>query len=277
MIENPQIYSREYFQQLHDVEERHWWSRGVRAIAETMIDRWAGGRTGLDVLDAGCGTGITLEWLHRYSAPHDVVGVDVSEHALDFCRARGHTSVANESVENLPYDDASFDLVVCNDVIQHLVDDREALREFWRVLRPGGCLNVRTNCKLGIGKDKAPASDNYRMYTTEELEEKLADAGFEVEQLTYVNMLASIKTLAQRVRHERDEEDYDDRGLPIRLMPPHLAWLDRTLHATLRAEARYLSAADRSLPFGSALLFSAVKPGRTAPEAARSVALAQAV
>lgn len=274
MSENPQIYSRAYFQQLHDVEERHWWSRGMRDIADAMIRRWAGGRTGLDVLDAGCGTGITLSWLRQYSAPKDVVGIDVSEHALDFCRARGHTSVANESVEDLPYDDASFDLIVCNDVIQHLVDDGRALREFHRVLRPGGCLNVRTNCKLGIGKDKAAASENYRMYTPEELEEKLTGAGFEVEQLTYVNMLASLKTLAQRVRRERDEADYDDRGLPIRLLPPHLAWLDRALHGLLQAEARYLADPDRSLPFGSALLFSAVKPTGPAASVERSAAVA---
>lgn len=276
MSENPQIYSRAYFQQLHDVEETHWWSRGMRDIADVMIQRWADGRTGLDILDAGCGTGVTLGWLRQYSAPKEVVGIDVSEHALDFCRARGFTSVANESVEDLPFEDDSFDLIVCNDVIQHLVDDRKALREFRRVLRPGGCLNVRTNCKLGIGKDKASASDNYRMYTPEELEEKLTEAGFEVEQLTYVNMLASIKSLAQRARAERDEEDYDDRGLPVRLMPPHLAWLDRALYGILQAESRYLANPGRALPFGSALLFSAINPGGPASKVGAETRLAEA-
>lgn len=65
---------------------------------------------------------------------------------------------------------------------------------------------------------------------------------------------------------ERDEEDYDDRGLPIRLMPPHLAWLDRTLYGTLRAESRFLANPDHALPFGSALLFSAINPGGPASE-----------
>ncbi len=261
MSANPQIYSQAYFQQLHDAEGTHWWSRGVRDVADAMIGRWADGRTGLDVLDAGCGTGVTLSWLGRYSAPGDVVGVDVSEHALDFCRAAGHATVAQASVEDLPHADGSFDLVVCNDVLQHLADDRRALAEIGRVLRPGGLLHARTNCKLGLG-DKAPAAADYRMYTPAELDRKVAEAGLEVEQMTYVNLLASLKTLAQRVRRERGEDTYRDRGLPLRQRPPSLGWLDRMLYATLRAEARYLADPARSLPFGSAILISAVKPDR---------------
>lgn len=257
---NPSIYSYAYFQQLHDVEERHWWSRGVRDIAGAMIGRHFANRRSLDVLDAGCGTGISLSWLRRYSAPKEVVGIDVSEHALAFCRGRGHDHVAEASVEDLPYDDASFDLIVCNDVIQHLRDDRQALREFHRVLRPNGVLNVRTNCKLAIGTDKAPASDDYWMYTPEELEEKVAAAELSMEQITYVNMLMSLKTLAKRYVRERKKTDYGDRGLPIRLLPERLSWLNEALHGVLRLEAAYLAAPTRTLPFGSALLFQAVKP-----------------
>ena len=231
----------------------------MRDTADVMIRRWADGRTGLDILDAGCGTGVTLGWLRQYSAPKEVVGIDVSEHALDFCRARGFQNVANESVEDLPYEDDSFDLIVCNDVIQHLVDDHKAFREFRRVLRPGGCLNVRTNCKLAIGKDKAPASDNYRMYTPEELEEKVTGAGLRMEQVTYVNLLMSLKTLAERYLRERKEADYDDRGLPIRLLPERLTWLNDMLHGVLKLEAAYLADPTHTLPFGSAIIFQAVK------------------
>jgi hypothetical protein len=98
------------------------------------------------------------------------------------------------------------------------------------------------------------------MYTPEELEEKVADAGLAMEQLTYVNVLMSLKTLAERYVRERKESDYDDRGLPIRLLPERLRWLNEALHGVLRLEAAYLSDPARALPFGSALLFQAVKP-----------------
>ena len=82
MTENPAIYSREYFQRLHDVEERHWWSQGMRDVAEALIEAHFGRRDDLDILDAGCGTGITLGWLRRYSRHRPVEGIDVAPEAL---------------------------------------------------------------------------------------------------------------------------------------------------------------------------------------------------
>ncbi|HET6566581.1 MAG TPA: class I SAM-dependent methyltransferase [Rhodothermales bacterium] len=257
---NPKIYSYEYFEQLHEVEERHWWSKGVRDIAGAMIARHFRARTALDVLDAGCGTGISLSWLEQFSTPKPVTGIDISEHALGFCRARGHAQVSTGSVMELPYDDEAFDLVVCNDVIQHLPDDVKALREFYRVLRPGGAVSLRTNCKIGIDTEKGAERDDYRMYTPAELKEKVEAAGLEMVQISYVNMLMSLTTLAKRYLRERKQGAYGDRGLPIRLLPPHLAWLNGLLRGIMRVEARYLSRASRTLPFGSAIIFLAQKP-----------------
>lgn len=259
MSANPKIGTYEYFAQLHEVEEKHWWSRGMRDIADMMIRRTFNGRTDLDILDAGCGTGITLSWLRSYSQPNPVVGIDISEHALDFCRARGHSEVHQASVTDVPFDDERFDLIVCHDVIQHLADDRAALREFYRVLRPGGALLVRTNTKLGIGKDTTAASRDYRMYTCDELRTKTTEAGLRVQQMSHVNMLMSLALIIKRYFRERGKSEYDDRGLPIRLLPPHLAWLNTLLHGLLQIEARYLSDPERSLPFGSAIIYIAEK------------------
>jgi SAM-dependent methyltransferase len=257
MTENPAIYSREYFQRLHDVEERHWWSQGMRDVAEALIESHFGRRDDLDILDAGCGTGITLGWLRRYSRHRPVEGIDVAPEALEFCRARGHEDVREGSVLDLPYADQSFDLVVCHDVIQHLEDDVAGLREMRRVLRPGGALLVRTNTKLAIGKGKPAASGDYRMYTPAELREKVSAAGLEVRQLSHANALMSLPLMAKRYLRERKEATYGDRGLPIRLLPPHLAWLSPALRTLLRAEARYLADFSHSIPFGSAIVFLA--------------------
>lgn len=260
MSANPKIGTHEYFERLHEVEDRHWWSRGMRDIADAMLRRTFGGREDLAILDAGCGTGVSLSWLAQYSSG-PVTGIDVSEHALNFCRRRGHSEVYQASVTDIPFDDGHFDLVVCNDVIQHLTDDRAALREFYRVLRPGGTLLVRTNTKLGISEDTPPASDDYRRYTTDELYARTTGAGFRVEQMTHVNMLMSMVPLVKRYVRERGREEYEDRGLPIRLLPLHLRWANPLLHGLLTIEAWYLSDPDRSLPFGSAIICVAKKPG----------------
>ena len=68
------------------------------------------------ILDVGCGTGANLELLSRFGRAE---GVDVSEEALAFCRARGLENVRHGAAEKLPYEDGSFDLVTALDVVEH--------------------------------------------------------------------------------------------------------------------------------------------------------------
>jgi SAM-dependent methyltransferase len=96
----------------------------LRAIAEVRPRR---------VLDAGCGTA----WLASAVAAPEVVCVDRSAAAVEAARARGlEARVAD--IEDLPFDDGAFDVVMCNHVLYHLADRERGLRELARVLRPGG-------------------------------------------------------------------------------------------------------------------------------------------
>jgi SAM-dependent methyltransferase len=115
---------------------------------------------GKRVLDAGCGAGYGSAELAR--AAEHVVGVDRAPEAIEFARA--HYPLANlkfeeASCEALPHADASFDLVVAFEVIEHLENWRGFLRETRRVLAPNGQLVVSTPNKLyyteSRGKDGA--------------------------------------------------------------------------------------------------------------------------
>ncbi len=106
-----------------------------------MVDLAAPSKT-WRVLDAGCGAGHTALTF----APHvaHVTGVDLSEAMLAQCRqnaaARNLTNVdfRRGDVEALPFEDASFDLVVSRYSAHHWPQPQQALREIRRVLRPGG-------------------------------------------------------------------------------------------------------------------------------------------
>lgn len=87
------------------------------------------------VLEIGCGTGLLLKRLSDHDG--DVVGVDLSPGMLEHARARGldvHESGANE----LPFEDASFDLAFSFKVLPHVREIEGALAECSRVLKPGG-------------------------------------------------------------------------------------------------------------------------------------------
>jgi ubiquinone/menaquinone biosynthesis C-methylase UbiE len=103
---------------------------------------------GVRVLDAGCGRGEVL--LACAAAGSEVAGLDYAEAAVEISRETlagvEGADVRQGDVTRLPWDDASFDRVIFADVIEHLDPDQAdgALREFRRVLRPGGVLLVHT-------------------------------------------------------------------------------------------------------------------------------------
>ena len=94
---------------------------------------------GARVLDAGCGVGMYLAAFQRFTDA--VYGVDLDEEKI--VRAAEHLpNVQLASVEALPFADGSFDAVLSHEVIEHVNDDRAALSEAVRVLKPGGRLVV---------------------------------------------------------------------------------------------------------------------------------------
>ena len=124
------------------VEGHHWWYGGMRAIAASMLNLVYAGRQDLHILDAGCGSGGNLRFLQRYGS---VIGIDLAAEALVFGQLILHSGLARASVLAIPFADASIDLVTSFDVLYHraVPDERAALREAWRVLRPGGRLLLR--------------------------------------------------------------------------------------------------------------------------------------
>ncbi len=104
-------------------------------------------RPDAEVLDIGCGSGTITAGLARRASR--VVGLDMSAYVVDAARAHaGDCGLSNASFEvgsvyELPWDDASFDVVYAHQVLQHLSDPVRALKEARRILRPGGLVAVR--------------------------------------------------------------------------------------------------------------------------------------
>jgi SAM-dependent methyltransferase len=106
-------------------------------------------RTGLQVLDAGCGPGSITLGLADIVAPGHVVGVDVQpsqvEQARGLALARSVSNVSFRVADlyQLPFADGAFDAAFANGVLMHLREPVRALLELRRVLRPGGVVGIR--------------------------------------------------------------------------------------------------------------------------------------
>jgi SAM-dependent methyltransferase len=128
----------------------------------------------------------------------DAHGVDISDDALEFCRARGLTQVRKGLAEKLPYADGEFDLVTALDVVEHLDDDVAGLREMWRVLKPGGYGLFFVPAFMWLWGVQDDISHHRIRYTKRQISERVTQAGFTVERATYANITFFAPILAGR-------------------------------------------------------------------------------
>ena len=121
-----------------------------RGTTRKQLDTLNINATGKRVLDVGCGPGNLLVALAA-DVPEFLIGVDVDETFLVFGRSQVEKSIdppaavpilLRASLPTLPFADETFDLVTCFLVMPHVPDDRTALTELARVLKPGGTLAI---------------------------------------------------------------------------------------------------------------------------------------
>jgi SAM-dependent methyltransferase len=169
-----------------------------------LLDRYIGKSTGGErrILDVGCGTGTMLGYLASYGKAQ---GVDIDEEAVGYCHERGLLDVSLGEAANLPFGDATFDLVTALDVVEHLDDDVAALREMARVLHPGGQLLVTVPAHRFMWGDQDEVNMHKRRYVAAEIRDRLKAAGFDVLRVSYMNAvlfppIAAIRLL-RRLQH----------------------------------------------------------------------------
>lgn len=136
---------------------------------------------GLDILDVGASTG----WYERYAIDHgarSVTAVDPDTQGLETGRTVApEAKFVTGSATALPFKDNSFDAVAFFDVIEHLPKRTEpqALKEIYRVLRPGGFLSLSTPNRHLAARLADPAwYFGHRHYSTAQLTRLLTAAGF---------------------------------------------------------------------------------------------------
>jgi SAM-dependent methyltransferase len=211
-----------------------------------LLDLFLTAGPGPEVLDAGAGQGTLSAKLAALG--FEVTSSDASPTAVAVLREHAPGPVIEADVTSLPFESQSFDAAVLGEVLEHVEDDRDALEEIARVLRPRGvlALSVPANPKL-YGRSDVWAG-HVRRYTRPALIDACTSAGFVVERCLGWGFPVA------RLYHRHVYERYLDRrgpAPPARRQQPlvrllgGLLQLDRLFVGVERGALGYLALARR--------------------------------
>jgi SAM-dependent methyltransferase len=241
-------------------EETHWWYVGMRSIVLSLLPP-SSIRPNPRVLDAGCGTGYSMEWFRKHYGAR-ISGLDYYPDGLDFCRRRGEKDLVRGDGAALPFTNDIFDLVISFDVLTQLRDDaarRRALSEFMRVLKPGGRLMARVAAYEWLRSSHDTDIMTYHRYQRRELVDAVTRTGFQPLRQTYANtLLFPVAALWRLLK----KAGLAPAGSDVRSATRGGAGINRALASILRAEAAVLRGNRLDFPFGLSLFVIAAKPVR---------------
>jgi len=130
-----------------------------------VLDHHLRGKT----LDVGCGLG------YLFNIRRNSMGVDINPYCVDYCKKKGYAAYYFETAA-YSFEDASFDSVLFNNVLEHIADPTEILTEINRILKPGGILVAGIPGIKGFKKDP----DHKVYYDEESLAETISKYKFKL-------------------------------------------------------------------------------------------------
>ncbi len=165
---------------LADRIKRHpWWqARGtltLSLLSQLGVDPPA------QVLDAGCGWGVTLDLLER--SGYRAIGMDISRHALEMLDRLGRCLVEADLAQPFPPNAPEYNAVLALDVIEHLDDDRAAIAHLAPLVRPGGFLIVSVPALPELFTEFDAVQGHRRRYLPETLRTAFDGTGLRLERI----------------------------------------------------------------------------------------------
>jgi len=220
---------RVVYQQMAELDDRHWWYRARRKILAELIRREVRLPADARILEIGCGTGHNLQMLAGFG---HVDGLELDEEAAALSEKRLGRKVMRSPLPELDQVPDNYDLIGAFDVIEHIDDDRAALAAIATKLKPAGKFMMTVPAHPWMWTAHDVANHHKRRYSKRALRSLIENSPMKLERLGYFNSLLFPVAIAERAASKLRGKDNGDVSLPP-------APLNRALEAVFASE-RYL-------------------------------------
>jgi SAM-dependent methyltransferase len=218
---------RVVYQQMAELDQRHWWYRARRRVLADLIRREAMPGPNARVLEVGCGTGHNLEMLGQFG---EVDAIELDDEARAVAERRLGRAVMNAPLPELAgVPDRHYDLIAALDVIEHIENDGAAIAAIASKLKPGGKFLIAVPAHQWMWSAHDVVNHHKRRYSKAALRRLIGGSPLKLEKLGYFNSLLFPLAVAERFASKARGKDDADLKLPA-------APLNAALEAAFAAE-----------------------------------------
>ncbi len=187
----------------HRLEADYWLFKARREIIFRLIQKIEG-KPHPRILDVGCGGGGLIKFLERKEFKK-IFGIDISGRAVERCKKRGIKDVFVEDGAETKFDDKMFNIIIADNVLEHIKDENAALNEWNRILKKNGRLIVFVPAFSFLWSQHDERCHHYRRYSQSALIKTLEKANFEVERSSYWNFSLFFPISLVKISQQRDQ------------------------------------------------------------------------
>lgn len=170
------------YKKMAELENSYWWHVGRKRIINQQLKSLKLKKT-TSILNIGCGTGGMIPLFEQYGT---VTNIDVSIEAVKYCKDLGYKDTIKFNGKRLPFSAGVFDVIVATDVLEHIENDSKALKEWYRVLKPGGKLIITVPAYQWLWSEHDESLHHFRRYTASGLHNLVNNNKFTVLKRSYI-------------------------------------------------------------------------------------------
>ena len=203
---------RVVYQQMAELDDRHWWYRARRQIIADLIRRNARPPADAQILEIGCGTGHNLSMLGGFG---HVDGLELDDEARAVSEKRlGRKVMSSPLPELAEVLDRHYDLIGAFDVIEHIEDDAAALGSIAAKLKPGGKFVIAVPAHQWMWSAHDVVNHHKRRYSRRALKALIEGSPLRLEKIGYFNSLLFPLAVAERAASKMRGKEGADVSLP---------------------------------------------------------------